>query len=280
MIQYDDLTLDDVSYYWSGSILLRETKGKLVPCIIRDIDHGSEFPIKLTDMRTGEHHIGLRLKTFKRTVCIHHPILGYGDYKGVPIYLSPVAGRERQKGINRSHIFARCPIKWAAAVKESMLELRKEAHGIIEGGRQTLPSALTGDYFSMRTMLHTTGNLVRNRRQPLRSERWASSDPTPLDLRRDATLASVIAQCVNNEYPPLTVAENALLDDSELHGKSLSRDFALIRVDSSSSPIVNLYHRMSLVGTYNLLDHRIAYLPTVSSAARQALDISFNKLRR
>jgi len=68
MIQYDDLTLDDVSYYWSGSILLRETKGKYVPCIIRDIDHDSEYPIKLTDMRTGEHHIGLRLKTFKRTV--------------------------------------------------------------------------------------------------------------------------------------------------------------------------------------------------------------------
>lgn len=285
MLQYPDLRLADINYYWSGSILLRESKGRLLPCTLGNIDSSSSYPITLIDMATGERHINLKLKTFVRTVLIHHPSLGYGDYNGVPVYLAPRAGREKRKGLDTNNITALCPVDWAAAVNKCLAELTEEARRIASSNpRGSLPRSLTKRYNELKRLVvqvvpslgDGTQYIPRNLRQP-RRRLGVPNQSNMITIRDDKMWASIIAQSVNNDYPPVRSARRTLRT-TDVVGVSVSRNFALVRSNDVDSGTVKLYHRMSCVGTMSLESGAITFDKKLSKHASSAMELAFNNV--
>ena len=278
MLQYSDLTLQDVSYYWKNSILLLERHGDMIPCNIIEIDSDKNYPIQLGDLRTGERLIRLRLSTFVEKVLIHHPALGYGDYNGVPLLLSVRAGQEKRKGVSSNNLSVLCPIDWTGAAKARLTELQAKANALIDGGRTTLPRELTEEYARVRGSVNT---------QPQRARRagdmWMppsrKTNTGEIHIANQSTLAHIIYQCVNNKYPSLTQAMRTL-QDKKIVGVSVSRDFALF--NTAKDNIVDIYHGMAHVGCMIKPTglHNIIYNKALSHYAKRAVGLAFERVRR
>lgn len=282
MLQYPDLKLNDVIYYWQGSILLRKSGSQFLPCRLGRINGDSKYPIELIDMSTGEKHINLRLETFKHTVLIHHPSLGYGDYKGIPVYLSPVAGREKRKGLNIDNITAMCPVNWEASILKMLSKITEDSRAFLKStGRVTLPSEITNEYTRLRSLVNEGGrSRAGDRMLEMVSgrARRRNNDPSGrVRIRDDKMWASVIAQSVNNNYPSIDEAIEQLQNDGVM-GVSVSRDFALVKTQKVK--VANVYHRMSLVAKLNTSTGEIVYASKLSKVAAEILDLAINKLRR
>ena len=281
MLQYGDLSLGDVNYYWGGSILLLEKEGRKIPCKLYNVDTNANYPIVLRDLRTGERLVSLRLPAFIKRVLIHYPALGYGDYKGVPLYLSPRAGRERRKGVDDNNLSVLCPVNWAEAIIQRLKVLHKQGAELIDSGKTTVPQSITVEYIKLMRAHEGFGKRglsSRRARSPL--QYFAGNEAaTPINLSPKA-LASVLYQCTNSIYPSLVKACRELQVDKDLVGMSVSKEFALIHDKGAPPNSVALYHKMAMVGHLHFTTKEITFNAKLNNATRRAIDLAFNRVRR
>ena len=267
MLQYPDLTLDDIRYYWGNSIVMLSREGTFVACSIAGINREKRYPIVLNSVITGEHVISVSLPAFIRRVLVHHPSLGYGDYHGLPLYLSPRAGANLRKGVDDSNLTALCPFDWKASVRESLNEITKRARTIVADGKSTLPVDLSMDYQRARNLYQSMQGL--SQRGELSKGRIGVGDCK--------VTASVMEQCVNNRYPTVPDAVETLESNLKAHGISISRDFALLRTDTLRKN-VTVYHRLTNVGTVSTQSCKFTVSKDLTTAAQQCVTLSFNRV--
>mgnify|MGYP001815530205 FL=1 len=265
MLQYGDLSLKDIADYWSGAMLMFERNGSFVPCVIEEMKGESNYPIVLHSAIDGKRLIALRLNTFVQKVLVHHPTMGYGDYKGIPLYLSPRAGRERRKGVDTGNLEALCPIDWSRSVKARMEEITKMARS----SKGDLSSAVIQEYKNLQQLVQ---NVTRPRMRSMQHI------PGRIRIRDKSILANVMVQCVNNEYPTLQAALRKMQNDTKRHGVSLSLDFAIIRCKDMANDSLCLYHRMSPVGSINLYSGDVTFNPELSSEGIACIKTAFNRV--
>jgi len=276
MLQYEDLTLRDVNYYWRKAILLFERDGAKIPCLIYQIDEDNRYPITLIDMRTSEKLVNLRLSTFVRQVLIHHPALGYGDYKGVPLYLSTRAGQNLTKGVDNNNITVLCPVDWGTAIKDRLTTLSKKANDIINSGKSTLPRDLSKEYLALQKAAAIWDS--RNSQPNLSGTTIASGRVV---IHNNEVWAHVINQSVNNIYPTLGQALNTIRRDTVgVTGVSISRDFAIVHTTKAPAGTAALFHKMAQVGYINLISGDVAYNKNIKDETVQSLKLIFNRASR
>jgi len=255
MITYDDLSLRDVHSYWgSGSVLLFERKGKYIACEA-SVNTDSNYPITLTEYATGERIISLRLKTFIRRVLCHHPVLGYADYKGIPLYISSAASRGMRKAVDSGNLNMYCPLNFQQAIKNHVLSIKRKVSKQIDS-QGFIDPKLEKEYNEVLTI---NGYISRLRN--------ANS------LSR-VGLAAMIEQCVNNNYAPVDTAINNLLEKDSMYGAILSKDFAVVRLDDG----LKLFHRSSFVGDMDK-EGNVQWNKELSKPARNIIDTLFNKVK-
>ena len=270
MLQYPDLTLDDIQYYWGNSVVMLETDGAFTACVIASIRSSNKYPIMLTSVLTGEKVISLRRQAFVRRVLVHHPALGYGDYKGIPLYLSPSAGQGLRKGVDRANLTALCPIDWKESVSKNLKAITTKARRLIREGRSTLPVDVSRAYRDL-TAMYSSMNHLSSR---------GSMIAGVIHITNRAITARLLEQSVNNTYPSVTKALLIITEDKALHGISVSRDFALLRTTGNSPDTCTVYHRMTPVGTISIQGGGFSPSVKLSTTARKCVADIFNQLSR
>lgn len=274
MLQYEDLTLRDINYYWRKSILLFERDNIKIPCYISGIESDCEYPITLTSLLTETKVVNLRLPTFIDKVLIHHPALGYGDYKGIPFYLSTRAGQTLVKGVDNHNITILCPIDWRSILTKKLADISKKAASIIDGGNCTLPTQLSKEYSYLENLF------VRRPALPY-SRSCCSSEAVIRTNHNKIMCAHIMTQSVNNKYPSLRDALISLGRKSPHRlGVSISRDFALLHSNNAPRGSVALFHNIAHVGHINLLTGDVAYNTKIPYITIQSLQLIFNKVSK
>ena len=269
MLQYPDLSYNDIHYYWGNSVVMLETKGVFTACYISSINDNVKFPITLTSVISEQKVISLRLQAFIRRVLVHHPALGYGDYQGVPLYLSPAAGANLRKGVDRSNLSALCPINWKTAVAKRLKLVADKAQALISSGRTTLPAEVSRSHRDLRSLYQSMNNI---------SSRGRRIDGI-IHIHKRAVIAKLLEQSVNNIYPPLASALDIIKRSNNIHGISISRDFALLRTSHDTSNTCTVYHRMTPVGTINVNTSNFMPSATLSTPAQACVTTIFNQLQ-
>jgi hypothetical protein len=282
MLQYGDLSVRDISFYWMGSILLYERSGVKIPCKIMEVQGGGErYPVVLSDMRTGERLVSLRLSTFVRKCLVHHPALGYGDYEGIPLYLSTSAGRTLRKGVDSSNLRVLCPIDWKGAIITRMKELSKQAIKLVDNGKK-LSTKLSEEYQKLQQYVGGTSTSTSGL-QYFTAARRRQGAPGAQDggvrVKSPNMLADTIHQCVNNLYPTLQEAIDRMTA-KDVAGVSLSRDFAIFKASTAPKNTYVLYHKMAYIGDVNINTGAVGYVKTLNAATRKTLSLAFNRVRR
>lgn len=279
MLAYSDLTLDDVSYYWKHSILLFEKGGIKIPCKIYTIDDSSTYPISLQDLRTGSRLISLRLSTFVEQVLIHHPPLGYADYKGMPLYLSPRAGRELIKGVNNDNISVLCPVSVYNSIIKKLENMSSNIRTNYTDKKKPIPKQLVKDYTSIKNTLsdlHEGGDVNFDKSLRFIVDR----DSTTVIINSQKVLADLIYQCTNNRYMSINTGMEYIQDVSVVSGVSISRDFALINDTNVPKHCATIVHRLHNVGYIHRLSKDVVFNQNISSAGKELLNNELQKLGR
>jgi hypothetical protein len=299
MLQYADLELRDISYYWGESTLLFERRGTFIPCRIGEIDAAADYPIRLVDSLSGDRLINLRLPSFISRILVHHPALGYADYSGIPIYISTKANRGRQKGVDHQNIRMLCPVDVQGKIIEAMQNVCRDGRAIIDGGQKDLPDAIRTEYrklmeladkFGIRSgpvarrwgQIRTDENgrpQLEVRQPPLR--RAGNVIEGEIRITNHNVRAKLLAQCVNDDYPAYRPAIKSLMSSKERIGTCLSKDFAVIKLEPLKNvPRLAVYHKMSHVGTIFPPNNDVVWNTTLSREGQDVLQIAMDKIRR
>jgi len=232
MIQYDDIQMRDVMSYWGSAILLNRRGGKYTACRITNSpsrEHGIELGGVINHESIGSYS----LRDFIRAVVIHHPPVGYGDYHGIPLYLSPRAGHNLIKGVDTRNLEVLCPVNLKDSVAERIAEIRALSSKAVEAGGN-ITEAIRREY----------ANLSRMFEMVVCS--GSGSAGTSLSRLPDVVLALVLEHCVNDQYPSLSEALGLWDDDTSRIGVSISPDIALLKKTRARWAV---YHRMTPIGT-------------------------------